>query len=68
LPALERVLAGQMFFLPLFLRSFSTLRPVGLAMRVRKPEVRRRALQGNEQQLSDKTCAACMLEWVIDDD
>ena len=45
LPAVERWLAGHRFFLPFFLRSFSTLRPVGLAMRVRKPEVRRRALQ-----------------------
>jgi len=45
LPADERVLAGQMFLRPFLRRSFNTLRPVLLAMRVRKPEVRRRALQ-----------------------
>lgn len=45
LPADERSLAGHRFLRPFLRRSFSTRRPVLLCMRVRKPEVRRRALQ-----------------------
>jgi hypothetical protein len=45
LPAVERVLAGQMILRPFLRRALSSLRPVGLAMRVRKPDVRRRALR-----------------------
>lgn len=45
LPAEERSLAGHRFLRPFLRRSFSTRRPVVLCMRVRNPEVRRRALQ-----------------------
>jgi hypothetical protein len=54
------VLAGQMFLRPFLRRSFSTRRPVLLCMRVRKPEVRRRALtvdnRDNKQSSTNKTC------------
>jgi hypothetical protein len=54
------VLAGQMFLRPFLRRSFSTRRPVLLCMRVRKPEVRRRALtvdnRDNKQSSTTKTC------------
>jgi hypothetical protein len=55
LPALDRWLAGHSTFLPFFLRSFSNLRPVGLAMRVRNPDVRRRALStASNHELADQ--------------
>lgn len=63
LPADERWLAGHNIFLPFFLRSLSTLRPVGLAMRVRKPDVRRRALTYKGSQRFNVTI--CLMPVVI---
>lgn len=39
-----------MFLRPFLRRSFNTRRPVLLCMRVRKPEVRRRALHADSKQ------------------